>query len=141
MSAYIVDQDHIRYMVLAADDQRLRWYWDGHWYSLDGRYAERDHTEVGQMLWMANFRSVQERYGARADDELPGGNGANFTYVHTPPRGHIEFDPVQVIKTLKCYEYQSCEHPEWEASEAKRFCEVLRHHIIIPDTFSQLLIG
>jgi hypothetical protein len=29
------------------------------------------------------------------------------------------FDPVQVLKSCDCYEYQSCEHDGWEDSEAR----------------------
>jgi hypothetical protein len=34
--------------------------------------------------------------------------------------------PAAVFKALDCYEYQSCEHAEWEDSEAKSFCDALR---------------
>jgi hypothetical protein len=37
-----------------------------------------------------------------------------------------EVEPVQVLKAIKCYEYQSCEHPSWEDSEARSWCNHLR---------------
>ena len=33
--------------------------------------------------------------------------------------------PVQAIKLVHCYEYQSCEHDGWETSEAHRFTTAL----------------
>lgn len=35
-------------------------------------------------------------------------------------------DPVVVLKAVTCYEYQACETPEWEDSEAFAFCQSLK---------------
>jgi hypothetical protein len=35
-------------------------------------------------------------------------------------------DPVQVLKAIRCYEHQSCDHPGWQESRARRWCEDLR---------------
>jgi hypothetical protein len=37
---------------------------------------------------------------------------------------------VQVLKAIQSYAYQSCEHPEWDGSLAKRFCDWLESAII-----------
>ena len=37
---------------------------------------------------------------------------------------------VEALKALDCYEYQSCEHPEWETSEAFEFCRAMRNLLI-----------
>jgi len=34
--------------------------------------------------------------------------------------------PVITLSLISCYEYQSCEHPEWRTSEARAICEALR---------------
>ncbi|WP_050514484.1 hypothetical protein [Streptomyces rimosus] len=70
---------------------------------------------VGAMLWAENRRSVNHRY-AEKEWEQP--------YVYR--RLHMSFDPVAVLSALSCYEYQSCEHPEWEKSEAYRYCMALQ---------------
>ncbi len=41
-----------------------------------------------------------------------------------------EVDPVQVLKALECYEHQSCEHPGWESSSARAWCDSLRQQAI-----------
>lgn len=73
---------------------------------------------VGAMLWNENKASVDHRYQEANEREV---------YDFTPSR---VTDPVTILKSLACYEYQSCEHPAWEASEAKAFCEALRDAVI-----------
>jgi hypothetical protein len=69
---------------------------------------------VGTMLWAENRASVNHRYDEAEEVQW---------YTFTPHKG--PFDPVQVLKSVRCYDYQSCEHPEWEQSEAKSFCDSL----------------
>ena len=76
---------------------------------------------VGAMLWAENRRSVDHRYD---EEELE--DCYEFAEYHGHYRQHGEIKPVDVLSALRCYEYQSCEHPEWEASEAHAFCEALR---------------
>jgi hypothetical protein len=47
-----------------------------------------------------------------------------------------EFSKVQIIKAVRCLEYQSCEHPGWEESAA---CRLLR--AIIGDDATRNLPG
>ena len=83
-----------------------------------------DH--VGAMLAAENRRSVDHRYDENELEDF-------YTFTHYPESGERgsagrpRLDPVQVLKAISCYEYQSCEHPEWEQSEAHDFCRVLRH--------------
>lgn len=84
---------------------------------LNDRTADR----VGQMLWAENHRSIQFRYAEYPAVEV------GEPYVYDDQRflwTHI--DPVAVLKAIDCYEYQSCEHPQWRESEAWAFCQVLR---------------
>jgi hypothetical protein len=37
-----------------------------------------------------------------------------------------EVEPVQVLKAIRCYEHQSCDHPDWKESRARRWCDDLR---------------
>ncbi len=70
---------------------------------------------VGAMLAVENRRSMDHRYDETELEDL---------YEFTSYKGNI--DPVAVLKAIQCYEYQSCEHPEWETSEAHEFCQALR---------------
>lgn len=131
MSAYIVDREHVSYLVHAAMSRRIvgghsPLYWNG------GKLACGDYEEarrVGQMLWDECIRSVSYRYPNESRDTLPGPIGETFEYEHGPDMWQ-DFDPVQVLKALRCYAYQSCEHPEWRASEAHAFCKALEAHAI-----------
>lgn len=99
MSAYVVDLNHIAYLVQAA--------------KLPDSQAEQ---QAGQMLWNENVKSVRYRYPTHQI-------GAEV-YPATTPR-FSRFDPVQVIKACECYAHQSCEPPEWEESDAYAFVEGL----------------
>jgi hypothetical protein len=132
MSAYIVDRDHIAYLIEAAMSQRmlrgsprLSWYWEGRRYELDPGASEgpESASAVGQMLWDENIASVRYRYPDDGDD-LPGPVGEAFVYLHGWTRADAP-DPVQVFKSIACYRYQSCEHPGWEKSQAFAFCDAL----------------
>lgn len=70
---------------------------------------------VGAMLLAENRASVNHRYD-EAEWEEP------YQFHRLPGTA----DPVIVLSALSCYEYQSCEHPEWQDSEARRFCDSLR---------------
>lgn len=70
-------------------------------------------NRVGAMLWNENKRSVDHRY-----------NEANDREVYRFASSRVT-NPVAILKAINCYEYQSCEHPEWETSEAQAFCAAL----------------
>lgn len=131
MSAYIVDRDHIRYLVSAAvrlDRDALRWFHANVWHELPTRDRERA-SQVGQMLWDENIRSIEGRYpGTKGKpDRMPGkSDDGMLVYSHASGDWPGPIDPVQVLKSCNCYEYQSCEHEEWSASEAHAFIEALR---------------
>lgn len=103
MSAYVVDLNHIAYLVQAA--------------GLPSIEAEQ---QAGQMLWDENVKSVRYRYPKHTVDRE--------VYPVDTPR-FPGFDPVQVIKACECYAYQSCEPPEWEESDAYAFVEGLKRDV------------
>jgi hypothetical protein len=70
------------------------------------------------MLLAQNRRSVDFRY-AESDIEEP------YTHALSTTR-----TPAAMLKAIDCYEYQSCETPDWEDTEAARFCQALRAHLI-----------
>jgi len=131
MSAYLVSRGHIRYLVEAAlhlDQEGLRHYWH------DGRshyVNELTADDLGLMLWTECAKSVGARYPNDGPDDLPGpiGDGPRFGYVHVPVWHHSPV-PVAVLKAIRCYEYQTCEHAEWESSAAKAFCDALTHYAV-----------
>ena len=141
MSAFVVSKAHIDYMVRAATVLHYRhgpmaWIWNVD--RAAGNYDREtlprgDHAralEVGQMLWDTNVESVQYRYSDTPPTELPGTTGCDYRYETGPSLQCRSPEPVAVLKAISCYEYQSCEHDGWEASEAHAFCEALRGRAI-----------
>jgi hypothetical protein len=139
MSAFIVNRNHINFLVIAAMSRRIvSWHGPFAWTwainretgtYLRGELACNDWThatEVGQMLWNENIKSVSARYPNDAPDNLPGPCGEDYLFKiqHLVPSRPME--PVAVLKACDCFEYQSCEHDGWESSEAKAFIESLR---------------
>ena len=118
MSAFVVSHQHISYMLRAAIAYgRL----GGVDYNNE-RVTYANAEQVGRALLAENLASVNYRY----NDTLTGADEYKFSMFHGPK----EMNAVQVLKAISCYEYQSCEHPCWEASAARQFCEVLRSYSI-----------
>jgi len=137
MSAWVVSKTHIDLLITAGLDlpsrncqgHKLSWYMGEHTGELDHVNADL----IGGKLWAENYASVNERYPeAEAEGSLPGPidfeGSDTLTYTFTRIRGVI--DPVVVIKAIKCYRYQSCEHDGWEKSEAKVIVDSLMEECI-----------
>ena len=114
MSAWIVSRDHLDLLVTAAVA------WD---------LTDREHAdEAGRMLWKENLASVAYRYPADRDGERPGPVDFRDRHVDTyrfrcyPGR----VDPEVVATAAASLAYQSCEHPGWPASAARRWVTRLR---------------
>ena len=159
MSPFVVSSAHLQTLVgaglawrnIAADP--LRWYWNGpdgvSWddlqHDLPSRVQpqpmrpqvdrvplqsfldQRTATSVAQELHEENVRSVNYRYTEQTTPET----------IATPAGGWLRFatearrDGIGgIFKALDCYEYQSCETHDWEATEAYAFCQSLRGHLV-----------
>ena len=132
MSAFVVDKSHINAMIQAGLAAGGRYNSGFYWYYQDER-KQLDHEnadEIGQMLLDENIKSVSYRYEDSPITELPGRIDANYIlpFIHSP-FGRIP-KPIEALKITSCYEYQTCEHPEWETSEAKAFCQALKENTI-----------
>ena len=131
MSAYIVDREHIKYLVSAAAagrEGRMSYYHNGK--STELRRDDQDSlTKAGQMLWDANIESIQALYPDCRENmnNAPGPVGETFIYAHGGgfKDGRDGFEAAQVFKAANCYEYQSCEADTWKDSEAKAFIDAL----------------
>lgn len=118
MSAWIVSQAHIDALVSATlpkGGHKLSYQHDGQW-----RYVEHgDADRIGQLLWDECHRSINFRY----DEQTP-----TPAYRHRIPGARL--DVVTLIKAAHCYRYQSCEHPEWETSEAAAITAALESWLV-----------
>ena len=124
MSAWIVSKGHVDYVVSAMKFNKYERFTVWH----DGRRHDLTDTEWGKVLWSENLRSVACRYPGEEPHELPGPNGfkgdptiAKYRFAERPG-----VTRVGAYKALGSLEYQSCEHPGWEASLARAYCEQLR---------------
>jgi hypothetical protein len=120
MSAFLVSKTHIDLLVHAGltypRSGNLRWADPD--YSLGQGLTEQTADITGQMLWDANRRSVNHRY--RETEVAP-----RYTYEPLADRGFI-IEAACVFKALSCYDYQACEVPDWERTQAFNFCAALR---------------
>jgi hypothetical protein len=157
MSAYVVSKEHIDALICAGlapnrcAGDKLSWRYDDEWRKLDLNNADA----VGAMLWAENVASVDYRYSPPGREAIYGEGWTDAeplpgTYqlemiapgvepIETPewsseyryPLMRVKLrTPVEVLKLISCFEYQSCEHPDWDESEAYAFCEALRHRMI-----------
>ncbi|MGC5225130.1 hypothetical protein ACPW96_21385 [Micromonospora sp. DT81.3] len=137
MSAFMVDPEHIHVLVWAAvhskpTEPELHTYtrdeptpynaveesgWSGEW---NVRRLRKHLTETayGQFLVDANAASVNRRY----DEDHA------YIYEYRTPT-HTQWQPVEILNAINCFEYQACEVEDWASSEAKQFCDRLRRRI------------
>ena len=135
MSAYIVSKSHINALVQAGlrSGMRARFTWytrdeDGNLTRMELRHDNAD--AVGQMLLDENIKSVSSRYPSDRLSELPGRTNSEYLMPFEWKPFVKQPTPLEAIKLIRCYEYQSCEHTEWDTSEAKQFCDCLKDWLI-----------
>jgi len=142
VSAFLVSDKHINVMLTAG--MRVSPYGPLHWQAPDHHYPETvtltethergavwgtdsialatllDRTlthetsdQVGAILLAANMESVNYRYDEHDLEPI-------YRYRPDP------VTPVAALKAIDCYEYQACEPPSWQHSEARAICQELR---------------
>lgn len=117
MSAYIVDRKHIEYLVRAMHSRRIA--------GINHRYEPAETLALeANMLAAATAASVNCRY---SETEAADTWEARDFHGASP---WLEINPVELLKAIACYEYQSCEHGGWEGSRAYAYCERLRQRAI-----------
>ncbi len=112
MSAFVVDKAHINAMIDAGLSVRYR---PMHWYP-EGKegsssLTEINASEVGQMLLEECIKSVGYRYEDSEVTDLPGRSDAEYIIPFQYKRFANPPTPIEILKIISCYEYQSCEHP------------------------------
>lgn len=140
MSAYMVSKQHINALVHAAcfgprDLQNVPFHartWYRPSYKGFQQWGFDLVNDIGEMLTKENLSSIHARYpDTETNPEATPGPVDLYwlqPYQYTPPSRPM--NAIEALKALDCYEYQSCEHPEWERSEAKQLCDSMRHSLI-----------
>ena len=109
MSAYVVENETINCIVNALID----------W----GFISNLDAVEVGQQLFDENVTSVNYRY--KDTDGAPVFRFKEKTYK-----------PLQVFGCVKCWQYQSCEHTDYENGKAWQLTDKLL--AVFPPAFKDM---
>lgn len=113
MSAWVVHRNHIHLLVRGLTDSEI--------------VTTVDPDEIGRTLWRENLRSVSYLYPHQRNGSRPApfrfrdGHVQSYTYVR--PRGPLDRDAL--LTQAHCYACQSCEHPQWEGSDAARWTHEL----------------
>lgn len=99
MSAYLVDIEHIDFMLTAA---------------IKAEYISQQENmnALGQMLLDENKRSIDFRYDEEND-------AVQYTFVPFP----LAFNRWDIDLALRGYRYQSCEHEGWDTSASRDWVE------------------
>lgn len=76
--------------------------------------------EAAEILYEENCNSLRARY---SDDE--------FDKLNPPLSYRPTIDNIFVMaKQVNCYEYQACEHDEWESSKAFKMCQAIKEYLL-----------
>ena len=139
MSAYIVSRQHIdALMVIIAEGPAQSECTPEDWES-NVRYAnilpqnsENRLNDLGDMFIRENLSSIHYRYPntLQNPENTPGPEDLYWTKKYVYQRPARVPNVVEALKVIDCYAYQSCEHPEWETSEAYKICAKLREMLI-----------
>lgn len=107
MSAWVCSKLHVACLVKYATTDARRVY-------LPSELRTVEPEAIAGMLYAENVRSVNHRYPNHPPDEPLGFSW--FRDILPAP----DLTAVQAIKAAHCLEYQSCEHPEWHDSLARK---------------------
>ena len=116
MSAFICSDKHIGALVRWASEHKVTAY-----HGVPGRTYEvrGNEQDIGDILFQENVKSVNYRY--KEDDPVE-----PFIYPEDCP--HLS--AVEIYKLAQSLEYQSCEHPEWNASLAKEIVRSIQSEAV-----------
>ena len=109
MSAFICSHQHINAIIRWASRHKLTMYYGNP--SRRWRVAGNEQA-TAELLYSENVASFNHRY---LDHKS---NNSGIVYDAFAP----DLQAIEVIKACNCLNYQSCEHPGWEASLA---CQLL----------------
>jgi len=127
MSCYVIDKKEMKKIVLAfrkfaAAQHTFKVRIPG-----DEDYSDlseiKTMSRVGQILVDQNYRSYNYRYDEGLDPEVFEITPQDLMYV---PR----LTPVETLKALASYDYQSNSDPDYRETAACRLVEIIRHYAL-----------
>ena len=120
MSCFILSNDHIGYLVNLGFQLDIRGVTVGDDYQSLALYDEHDRRYVTAELLAANRTSVATRYYEQVDP---------VTDIPTVANPKVAFKSLaqfaQALQWVRCYQYQSCDDPNWETTFAYHYTQRL----------------
>lgn len=120
MSAWVVSKHHIDLLVSSAIERRIFLHLPNVAEPVVATLAIADL--IGTMLWRENIRSVAYRYNLCGKDEEAGYLRELAAYRF---RQYTGVRAAAASAALACYDYQSCECPDYRATVAAHFVDVM----------------
>lgn len=111
MSAWIVSKAHIDVLVYGLITFEL--------------LNEEKADTCGQMLVDECVKSVSALYPRDTPEDLPGPADNYYLKPYRFERPTKDLISIAIAKAVACFKYQSCEHDEWETSNAKKVMDIL----------------
>jgi hypothetical protein len=139
MSAFMVSKPVIDALVCVVDEgpERLErtvqeWKDSIHYSGILPEDFKTPLDDLGDMLVRENLSSIHYRYPDTISDpkNTPGPIEQYWAQSYIYQRPDRKPTAVEAYKLIDHYEYQACEHPEWETSSAKKVCTKLRELLI-----------
>ena len=137
MSAFVVSHDHIDALLTVAKDKHMEGRLG---YFINGGSEPVTMTDIGKVLLTENERSVCYRYTDCGPGNMPGKIGEEASGYHFKvfqPFYLLNYGKkiAHVLKGCSCYEYQSCETPDWQESVAYSIVKAIEHRAVqcLPD--------
>ncbi len=120
MSCFILTNDHIGYLVNLGQQLDIRGVTVGENYQSVALYDEHDRRYVTAELLAANRTSVATRYNEQVDPvtDVPTIGNPTMPLVNL-----AQF--AQALQWVRCYQYQSCEDPNWNTTFAYHYTQRL----------------
>ena len=120
MSCFIVSNDHIGYLVNLGHELDIRGVAIGVNYQSLALYDEHDRRYVTAELLAANRTSVATRYSEPVN---PVGDVPEIKPPQVPFKNLAQF--AQALQWVRCYQYQSCDDPNWNTTFAYHYTQRL----------------
>jgi len=125
MSCFIVSNNHINLISIAELAQ----------FSYDGKTVEYYPTseevlELSKKLLTENVNSWNFRYPDHTENSEDCHGSLELLSNGDIRKLIKKYPPLAIISQIHCFEYQSCEHDEWESSDVKKLCGKLVNRLV-----------
>ena len=124
MSCFIVGTNHVRYLVAAAEQWKALDYYHPRLRSRQTVTPEY----IGRALMLCNVEAFTRAYDGRHTEAAEWKEAHEWKPIHPASYDHI--DPVQVLKSISCYEYQASDHAQWDDHDCAFFLARLKEAAI-----------